>query len=1065
MRFPTVRDVRPSSNEATTDTFRRRRRPILLRPPSKVTGFRVLTPRVALWTYAHPLVSDVRLVLRGLWSRRGVAAAVLVISALVVGGAVTGPVFLRAAGESVLQDTLRESAPVGRLIELVQNPPSVSTDFGSWQRWLDGRLAQVPTLQRLTGTAIHGVEAHTVVNRPGETATTIDLVYRDNVCAQLRLVAGRCPSGPDGVMASSADVRLQGWQVGERLEVGGKASRLVGVYAPRDTYGDYWGNRHYFLTQEGADGLDALFGTQGALQRLDPSTASTKIIDLPVRWQDVRVADSAALERQTLRFTGKIAFGDTALPAVLVQAQQVRDRLDVPVLVVEAQLLLLCWLVLYLVAANAAEARGPEIALAKLRGVPAARTVAFGLADTVLLVALAAPLGLGLALLWVHGLAYVQLAPDTPVVLTRGAYLAALAATAGAAAAASLAAVRTLRRPVVEQWRRATRGVRARSWAVDAVVVAAAVAGLVILARSGTFSGGHTSVMALVAPGLVVLAMALVGSRALPALCRSAYQSTRDAGRIGRFLAVRQVGRRPITLRLGLVLAVAFGLVTFAVDAWSVSRTNQHDRAWTEVGAARVLSVQTDGHTDLGAVVDRLDPTGRQAAAVDVAVDYTSGSPPRKVVAVQSERFAHVAYWRSDFTAESLAALAKELQPAAAPPVVVSGDRITVRVSVHDLHAQQPPALVARIAVPGSSAYSVTLGALHDGTEELSGDVTCADLPCRLVSLGVQRPGVDFYPMSGELTVTSLLVHDRHGWHDIGGDLHQAHGWLVTDRSQGDVQATSGSTGLVVRFRAGDSDEPEVRPADRPVVLPVVATRSIAATTGPTTVHGLDGRTPLPVDVVSTAAALPYAGSSGLLVDRTYALRAAEGRESASEQVWLAPSAPASFAASLEKAGVAVLGEQSAAERETLLSRQGPALAILLFLAGAGLGAVLAAGGAVLNLHLSGRRRSYELAAMTALGVPRRALRTSLYGEQGVLLLFGVASGVVAGVAGALLALPSVPQFADVPTAPPLLFGVHAGPVLGLVGVAVLVLGVAVVASAVSLLRTAEMDQLREAPV
>jgi hypothetical protein len=38
-----------------------------------------------------------------MWFRRGLSLAVLVLASLVVGGAVTGPLFLRSAGESVLR--------------------------------------------------------------------------------------------------------------------------------------------------------------------------------------------------------------------------------------------------------------------------------------------------------------------------------------------------------------------------------------------------------------------------------------------------------------------------------------------------------------------------------------------------------------------------------------------------------------------------------------------------------------------------------------------------------------------------------------------------------------------------------------------------------------------------------------------------------------------------------------------------------------------------------------------------------------------------------------------------
>jgi ABC-type antimicrobial peptide transport system permease subunit len=182
------------------------------------------------------------------------------------------------------------------------------------------------------------------------------------------------------------------------------------------------------------------------------------------------------------------------------------------------------------------------------------------------------------------------------------------------------------------------------------------------------------------------------------------------------------------------------------------------------------------------------------------------------------------------------------------------------------------------------------------------------------------------------------------------------------------------------------------------------------------------------------------------------------------ETVWLAPSAVDTFPQRLHRAGVTILATSSAAEQTAIYQRQGPALAILLFLAGAALGALLAAGGVVLNLHLAGRRRTYELAAMTALGVGRRRLLLSLFAEQALLLVFGIGVGVVGGIVGAVLALPAVPEFADTPTAPPMLYGVHLTPVLAVAATAVVVLGAVITLSAANLLRGSRFTQLREAP-
>jgi hypothetical protein len=62
-------------------------------------------------------------------------------------------------------------------------------------------------------------------------------------------------------------------------------------------------------------------------------------------------------------------------------------------LLITAQLLVPVWLLLFLAVRDAAEARGPEIALAKLRGYGPWRSIVFGLSESVLLLGLALPVG------------------------------------------------------------------------------------------------------------------------------------------------------------------------------------------------------------------------------------------------------------------------------------------------------------------------------------------------------------------------------------------------------------------------------------------------------------------------------------------------------------------------------------------------------------------------------------------------------------------------------------------------------------------------------------------------
>jgi len=1024
-----------------------------------------------------PPMWDLWLALRGMWFRRGVSLAVLVVAALVVGGAVTGPLFLRAAGESVLHDTIDQALPIGRIVSDHLSGPTSAHPLTRVETISSHRLAGEPVLNRLLTPPVSAVQVQAVVGPPGTTGQSAILVYREAVCRHVRMVRGRCPQAAGTVMVSAKTAAALGWRLGQRLLANGRRVTVVGLYAPVDPTGDYWGSHPYFaaLSGSGQPGdlgstVDALFATRSTLLAQPGYVDATGTVDRHLEVTRLRLADVPALEHDLLDYSntgtpvhpagGSEDVSDTAIGSVLIEATTITDKLVLPVVVVEVQLLVLCWLILFLVVANAAEARGQEVSLAKLRGAPAASTVAFGLLDTLLLVVLAVPLGVALAWAWVTGIADAQLAPGTPVVLTPAAALAAAGAGAGAAVAAVLAASRTLRRPVMEQWRRATRRAKGRSWLVDGVVGGVSVAGLVVLARHGAIGTGASSVLALIVPGLVVLTAALIGSRVLPGVCRAGFGPTRRNARLAGFLAVRQLARRPTTLRLALILAVAFGLVAFGIDAWSVARTNEHDRAWTEVGAAQVLTVVAPAGRDIGAVVDRLDPSGHQAAAVSVATDY-SRPVPVHVLAVQPRRFARVAFWRSDFGHAPLRALMGRLTTKAAPSVSLDGDALRVHVRVPELTGKQPPVLVADIAQQGAGLAPVTLGRLHPGSQTLQASLGCHRVECQLVGLHLERPGITFYPITGRLVVDRMALHDASGWQRLGADLTVANGWRAA--GGGAVAATPGDAGLVLRAQAGNAKNPTWQVADTPARIPALMTSAAREVAG-THVAGLS-TDQVRLDPVSVGPALPGIGATGVIMARGYAEHAAHGATTgAIDTVWLAPSAVATFPARLRAAGVSILATADAAQQTAIYHRQGPALAILLFLAGAALGALLAAGGVVLNLHLAGRRRSYELAAMTALGLGRRLLLVSLFVEQALLLVFGIGVGVAAGVVGALLALPAVPEFADTPAAPPMLYGVHYGPVLGVAGAAVVVLAVVITLSAANLLRGSRFTQLREAP-
>jgi putative ABC transport system permease protein len=1013
---------------------------------------------------------DLGLVLQGLWFRRWVSLAVLVVASLVVGAAVTGPLFLQAARESVLRDTLAQALTSGRGVSDRYTGPLSDGPVARVEAQDAAKLAARPTLARLLGPPVTSLETSVSAGTAGATPDEVPLVWRDGVCAHVRLVEGSCADRPGTILVSASTAAIEDWGVGRTVRLPGGPATVVGTYVPLDPGGDYWAGAPYFAAfaaasaRQDPSSLDAVFTLRATVEAQGADSPTEAGLDRQLDLDRVRVADVPALQQELGTWSAlddSGVRGATAAHLVLQQATAVVAALTLPVAVVEAQLLVLCFLVLFLVVANAAEARGPEVALAKLRGVGIGATVAFGLLDTLLLVLLAVPVGFGLAFVWTTGLAHWQLAPHVPVVLTPASGWAAAGAGAGAAAAAVLATARTLRRPVVEQWRRATRRVRARSWLVDAAVAAVAVAGLATLLATRSVDAAAPGPLALLAPGLVVLVAALVGSRVLPVLCRAAYGPTRRHGRVASMLAVRQLGRRPGTLRLALLLTIAFGLVVFGVDAWSVARSNAHDRAWTEVGAAEVLTVDVPPGVDLGGVVDRIDPTGHEIAAVSTATDFTR-VPSILLLGVQPARFAQVAYWRPDFGPAPLADLTARLTSAAAPPVLLSGDRVRVDVDVPAMTADEVPLLVADMVQPSAlgGTTQVVLGPVGVGRHTLEADLPCPAKTCRLAGVELSRPGSTLVAYRGTVVLTGLQVRGTAGWQDLSGAVRIVGGWRPV--MNGARSADSGPRGTTLEIDAAIADSPAWQVADHPEALPALVAAGVADQAR-TTSAGL-GERAFTLDPVALTSVLPGGGDRGVVVDRDLAFRTAEGSVQRDiETVWVAPGAISRTSQQLDAAGVTVFDATSADELAQVYGRQGPQLALLLFLAGAVLAALLAGGGAALTLHLNGRRRTYELAAMLALGLRRRTLLASLYLEQGLLVLFGVVVGTAAGLAAATLVLPAIPEFSDAPSAPALRYDVLVGPVALSVAAAVLVLAVTVAVSAASLVRSAHVDQLREA--
>jgi len=1049
--------------------------------------------------------------LRAIRWRAGASLSVLLVASFATAVAAAGPIYLAAAGDSILQYGLRTAPPTaqGTGVELVTSTagrPGTDRLTDAIDAALRGDV-----LQRAYPDRIVALEYRTrLLDTHGRPSALTAVVFRQDACAHLRLVTGRCVAEgtADEVMISRATADERKWSTGTALTVGhftdpgprgtDRVMRVVGVYEAIDPGGPYWFNdtRHYFGATGDRRGaanvptLEALLVPRSAFAPVTaaPTGTMNAVVDLPLRRGTVHHRDMPALRAQLDAFGTALAsagvdqrgFGGsvvTGLRSVLNRADTGQRTLAVPMLLIVGQLLLLGWYVLFMVTAAAAEARGGEVALAKLRGLAPGSTLAFGMLESVLLLIVSVPIGVAVGAFAVRTFAGPVFGPDTPVGFSALSWLTAGCAAAGGLLAAVLGGLATFRRPVLAQWRRADRTVGGGSAAVDAVIVALAVAGLASMWWGGTFTNGRIDVLALAAPGLLGLAGALAGARLLPILVRSATLATRGSAKLGLYLALRQVGRRPGGPRMVAVLATAFAFATFSVLAWSVFADNRHDRAGVDTGAARVVTVDPYGGPDLRAVIERMDPDGRYAmAALDISSMVAAGTSvdagaqngpsaePMRLLAVQPPRLHRVGFWRPDFGATSLTEVAGALSEPAPDPIKVHGDALRV-AAMSRTTGDAAVDLGAELTTDAGDRVRVAL--LPTNTGYVSAAVPCT-AGCQLRALTITRTVPGMYPVVGSVSVTAVEQHRPEAdWQTVPDVLQPSRWQPANPRVTGSDEPVEKITaGLTITYAAPATVTRIGALAAAPSRIPAVVTTAYAPPEG---TRGLSlavpTGAPLEVNAARTVGVLPRAGDRGVLVslDHLIAVRPHGYADLLPNQVWLAAGAPPDVLGQLAAAGVRTTGVFTAEQREQVLEHEGPALAVDLMLAGAGAAAILAAAGAVVNLHLLARRRAFELAAMRSVGVRRISMAAAVGTEQALLVGFAIMLGVGLGVLGARLALPAIPQYADLPSYPAVL--VHLDPwlIAGVTGALAAALALALFVSGYALLRSAVPARLREA--
>jgi putative ABC transport system permease protein len=1016
--------------------------------------------------------------LRGIGFRAGRSLLVLLIATIATASTVATAGYIRAAQSSVLTDALK----YGRVYQtnVVMSTTGSDGDMASIQ---DAQLAisqergTRPLLRQALGTPIYALDTESFAGLDDQHAGLAWFAYREGVCAHLNLT-GNCASAPGQIMISQRSAARLKLTVGETIYVngyqtdiaapgtkGGSGQRpevISGLYTPKDLADPYWAGNPYFSDGPDSDSptsirLDSMFTAapddieQSLSRKLDLH------IDIPIRLDRVTLDNVRALRSDLKGFisdVGRKSFlADSGVTLVLDQAATEQDSLASTIPVAAVPLIVLCLFVLFLVVTALTEERTPELALAKLRGYPSGRASRFGVAEMLMLILLAMPLGIIVGLGLTEAASRFVLATGVHAELRAPVLLAALGAMVAGFAAAWLATRTTLRRGVLALMRRVPTRTGWRAGAGLGIALAFVAASLV-----AAFLNRSSPIAWLAAPSIALIA-GLVAARLLAFVSRRRLRSAVKRGHVVSLLSGAWLARQPGRNRVVAVLTVAVALLVFGAIGWDVGARARTDNAQDTLGAVHVYRVAPTYPSALEDAVHTADPTGNSMAVVESRQYYNHGYVT--LVGVQAPQLSKIAIWRG-MSAGKMDALATVLRPTSAKMLTVTGS-MTIHADVTSVSGA-PIELSALVSPFGSGPTSQPLGVLSPGTSTYTGLLAGCQNGCRLLGLAIGRTAGPSKRADASLDITSLTSGDVSVT-DFSGNA-----WAADNNraplAHLDVTA---DTVLHVTLSTTDPTDGLISYQDSPASLPVVVSGGAKADDPDAdsfTFPGL-GATPGPMTVVGRSDLVPNGGTDAILFDLDTGSAVAERSGTLADvtnleyEVWANGSVPADFADHLTKAGLTVLSSDSIDDYLTRLSRGAPTLAMWFYLVAGGLALVLAVGVVLLGAYVGATTRIYEYASLKVAGVKPNLIRRAVLREYRSVLGIALGVGAAAGLGGAIIMLPGIPlvtvdgPVGDVP------YRASMPAVYGALAITVVAMGVVVVL-AMRVLRRATPERLRE---
>ncbi|MFI1994382.1 FtsX-like permease family protein [Actinoplanes sp. NPDC020271] len=920
------------------------------------------------------------LVLAMVWHRRGQAVTLALLSLLAVASAVAAPAYLIAVGRAVAAGQIA-TASTGELTLTVRGAQDALTGGGG-----DGKdFTDIGgTLIALPGFTYYYSRETPTVGLEKTDRYPSRLVFRQDVCAHVRIVAGRCLFGEGDVLVGEQTAQRLGLAPGDAITVAaarpdnsvgvsryvadGKPKPLVvaGTYQVVRPGETYWGRHGYFVKGPDIGPGEPLFTTSMTLPAME-RVRTEMAIDGIAAPGTLDVGRLGALRSELTQLNNAAAEVDdtlqieTDIPLLLDRIDRGRaaSRLLVPVLAVP--LVLLACFSIYLTVGYGAEGRQSELAVVALRGARWWSRWWLAAGESLVAVLAGAVAGCLAGQLLINLVAAIRfpgVGQDADWSSLRYAPVAALIALLAAVAAQR----RQLTSPVAALLRRIPAPGTGRVPFGEAVLLVLAVlAGGQLYLSNGSLTG-----IGLFAPAFVLLILALLLSRGLlPVIGRVAAGALRR-GRLGPALAGLQLTRRPGASRLFALLVAAAAVGGYAGCAVDTGVRGRDTQARLGAGADRVLTVEPVSGRQLLAAVHAADPHTDWAMAVTRI--SSGGDNPMIGLAVDTQALEKVAIWPSD--GPSARTVVEGIHPVEAEPTVIDGPELAVDVTSSSDKLQLS---VSVSSVSGEAL--VDLGRLRTGRATYRERPEVCAAGCRVN--GIQVGG------SGREKVKAHLV------------IHSLGAKWASSSTTGTLTTGPDGVALELQVSPAYAEVARLRPVGVPDPLPVAYAGSV-----PEAIKGLADDVVRMTPAVSLPV-VPGLGRQAWMADLGYTgLLGSSTRRALMSQVWLSRAAPADAVDRLTAQGLAVVEDTGTAAVRDRLEQQGPALSLGFYLLAAGLATLLGVGALVLTVAVDRGRRAEDLIAMRVQGLRRGPAGQATFWTYPALVTAAVVVGMLVGLAG-----------------------------------------------------------------